>query len=169
MSNNMTYSQRKRSKMDYRTEYFVHNPGLFGCVWFCAYCHKPILGRQNVEVDHIMPLNNVLGRNSRYNLVAACRKCNRNKSDKVDGRVAVGYCSKLFEVVLFGAQKIFVGAFVVLWSGIAGLLGLLKKALLFPLQKTSTITKVVYLAALICVALLIYGYFTGGIHVIKQL
>ena len=101
VSGKKSYSQRKRDKMDYRTEYFKHNPGLFGCIWFCAYCHRVILGERNVEVDHIVPLNNVLGMNKRFNLVAACQKCNRSKSDKLDGRVAVGYISKIFEVIIF--------------------------------------------------------------------
>ena len=52
-----SYSQRKRDEFDYRREYFKHNPGIFGCVWTCAYCHRPIVGKQNVQVDHIMPLN----------------------------------------------------------------------------------------------------------------
>ena len=37
MSNGKSYSQRKRDKMDYRREYFKHNPGIFGCIWNCAY------------------------------------------------------------------------------------------------------------------------------------
>lgn len=101
----LSYSQRKRNKLDYRREYFKQNPGLFGQIWFCAYCHKALIGRHNVEVDHVMPLNNVLGRNARYNLVAACHDCNRSKSDNVDRRVAVGYLSKIFEVITIAIQN----------------------------------------------------------------
>ena len=49
MGKQMTYSQKKRAKLDYRAVYFSHNPGLFGCIWFCAYCKKPIVGKQNVQ------------------------------------------------------------------------------------------------------------------------
>lgn len=108
----LTYSQRKRAKMDYRDEYFKHNPGLFGCIWTCAYCHRPLLGTHNVDVDHIMPLNSPLGRNSRFNLVAACHKCNLEKSDKVDYRVVKGYASKILESTVFTIQKGFILIFV---------------------------------------------------------
>lgn len=124
----MTYSQRKRAKMDYRAEYFQHNPGLFGCVWTCAYCHRPLLGRRNVSVDHILPLNSPLGRNTRFNLVAACRDCNLAKSDKIDYRVVKGYTSKLFDSIVFTIQKIFILIFVGIWwliqrmfSGVLGI------------------------------------------------
>ncbi len=103
-SKDLTYSQRKREKMDYRYEYFKRNPGLFGKIYFCAYCKRPLL-RKDVQVDHIMPLNNALGRNVRYNLVAACGNCNRRKSDKVDGRVVIGYVSKATDTALYAAQS----------------------------------------------------------------
>lgn len=114
-----SYSQRKRDKLDYRTEYFKHNPGLFGCIWSCAYCHKPLLGKANVEVDHIIPLNSPLGRNARYNLVAACHDCNRSKSDTLDMRSVQGYFSKLAEVAVFSAQKLIgLGMAVVWWAAL---------------------------------------------------
>ena len=113
--NGLTYSQRKRAKMDYRAEYFKHNPGLFGCIWSCAYCHRPLLGAHNVDVDHIMPLNSPLGRNARFNLVAACHKCNLEKSDKVDYRVAKGYTSKIFEIIVFSIQKAVILICVAIW------------------------------------------------------
>lgn len=100
----LTYSQRKREKMDYRYEYFKHNPGLFGKIYFCAYCKRPLF-RRDVQVDHIMPLNNALGKNMRYNLVAACGDCNRRKSDKVDGRVVIGYVSKATDTAVYAAQS----------------------------------------------------------------
>lgn len=103
-SKDLTYSQRKREKMDYRYEYFKRNPGLFGKIYFCAYCKRPLL-RKDVQVDHIMPLNNALGRNVRYNLVAACGNCNRRKSDKVDGRVVIGYVSKATDTAMYAAQS----------------------------------------------------------------
>lgn len=150
---NRSYSQRKRDKMDYRREYFKHNPGIFGCIWVCAYCHRPLVGKQNVQVDHITPLNNPLGRNARYNLVAACGKCNRDKSDKFDGRVVQGYVSKLFEVIIFTIQKIFIIGVVAVWTLIQKLGSALKRALLLPFCKTTTITKIV---AVIIYAIVIY-------------
>lgn len=129
MGKQMTYSQKKRAKLDYRAVYFSHNPGLFGCVWFCAYCKKPIVGKQNVQVDHIMPLNNPLGMNRGFNLVAACPVCNNRKSDRVDYRVAQGYVNKLFQSVIFGIQKIviiaFVGIYVMLQQAVKAFLGIL--------------------------------------------
>lgn len=136
-----SYSQRKRDKMDYRREYFSHNPGLFGCIWTCAYCHRPLVGKQNVNVDHIMPLNNVLGRNAGYNLVAACERCNKRKSDKVDGRVVQGYISKLFEVVIFSIQKVIVVFFVGLWYALWKVLSTLGHLLTAPFHGTSMTVK----------------------------
>lgn len=96
--------------MDYRYEYFKHNPGVFGKIYFCAYCKRPLF-RKDVQVDHIMPLNNALGRNVRYNLVAACADCNRRKSDTVDGRVVIGYISKATDTTVFAAQSAFTYAY----------------------------------------------------------
>lgn len=154
MSNGKSYSQRKRDKMDYRREYFKHNPGIFGCIWTCAYCHRPLVGKQNVQVDHIMPLNNPLGRNARYNLVAACGKCNRDKSDKFDHRVIVGYLSKCVEVAVFTIQKIAIIVIVALWVGIQKVFSSIKNLLLLPFTKSSMTTKLV--AALIYVVVIYY-------------
>jgi len=99
----MTYSQKKREKLDYRHEYFKRNPGLFGKVYFCAYCKRPLL-RKDVQVDHIIPLNSHLGRNKAYNLVAACGPCNLAKSDKKDLRILLGYSSKAVDTVMYKAQ-----------------------------------------------------------------
>ena len=113
----MSYSQKKRAKMaDYREVYFSHNPGLFGCIWFCAYCKRVIIGKHNVEVDHVVPLNNPFGMNKGFNLVSSCRECNRNKSDKVDGRVAVGYSSKFLDFIVFSLQKVVIISFVAIWT-----------------------------------------------------
>lgn len=59
---NLSYSQKKRAKLNYRKVYFQHNPDLFGCLWFCVYCHKIIIGKENVEVDRVIPLNSRLGK-----------------------------------------------------------------------------------------------------------
>ena len=153
-----TYSQKKRNKLDYRREYFSKNPGLFGCIWFCAYCHKPILGREGVEVDHIMPLNSVLGQNASYNLVAACSRCNRKKSDTVDGRVIHGYFSKILEVIIFTLQKIIVVGVVGFFWCLQKIVSCFIKLLLVPFNKTSILTKVIYTLILIGICI----YFING-------
>ena len=139
-----SYSQQKRDQMNYRAEYFKHNPGLFGCVWKCAYCGRLILFEQNVQVDHIMPLNNVLGQNRRYNLVAACPSCNRDKSDKVDARVAVGYFSKLVDTGVFSIQKLILFIFVLLWNAILFLIKFFLRAVTAPFRSEATwVTKII--------------------------
>lgn len=154
-----SYSQRKRDELDYRREYFKHNPGIFGCVWTCAYCHRPIVGKQNVQVDHIMPLNNILGRNARYNLVAACAKCNRDKSDKVDGRVLEGYVSKLFEVVIFTIQKLIILAFVGIWFVIHKLFEIVKNFVGGLLKSDNLFVRIATIAVLVYVVYFILTNF----------
>lgn len=94
----MTYSQKKRASFNYRNEYFKKNPGIYGNIWLCSQCGKILIGKHNVVIDHIMPLNNVAGVNRTFNTVAICQKCNSSKSDSVDYRVVKGYLAKLFEV-----------------------------------------------------------------------
>ena len=94
----MTYSQKKRASFNYRNEYFKKNPGIYGNIRFCSQCGKILIGKHNVVIDHIMPLNNVAGVNRTFNTVAICQKCNSSKSDSVDYRVVKGYLAKLFEV-----------------------------------------------------------------------
>lgn len=143
MSEMKSYSQRKRDKFDYRREYFKSNPGIFGCVWICAYCGKPLLGKQNVVVDHIMPLNNVLGRNAKYNLVSSCQVCNSKKSDKVDHRVIQGYIAKGVQSVLFKIQSVVLLAAVAVWALICKVFNVIIHLLLAPFGKTSMTTKVI--------------------------
>lgn len=93
-----------RESYDYRREYFKRYPGLFGHIWFCSQCGKPLIGKKNVYVDHIKPLSKG-GRNHVSNCTSICFKCNRDKSDKVDYRVAKGYMFKLFESATAGATR----------------------------------------------------------------
>lgn len=159
MGKQMTYSRKKRAKLDYRSVYFSHNPGLFGCIWFCAYCKRPIVGRHNVQVDHIMPLNSPLGMNRGFNLVAACSVCNNRKSDKVDYRVAQGYVNKLFQSVLFGIQKVviiaFVGIYVLLQRAVKALVDIL----VLPLKSGKPLVVVSVLVLYAGVAYLLFKYF----------
>lgn len=88
-------TQEYRASYNYREEYFKRNPGLFGCIWFCSQCFRPLFGKSQVVIDHIVPLNKG-GLNHVSNCTACCRKCNAEKSDIVDGRVVRG---KIFKVV----------------------------------------------------------------------
>ena len=155
-----SYSQKKRDKMDYRREYFKHNPGLFGCIWTCAYCHRPIIGKENVQVDHIIPLNNVLGRNARFNLVAACGKCNRAKSDKFDGRVVEGYVSKLLEIIIFGLQKAVIVLVVACWVAIMKIFQILKKIISAPFKSDNIVVKGIAYAVVAYCIYVIYRRFS---------
>ncbi len=95
----------KRNSYPYRKEYFKRNPGLFGTVWFCSQCGKPLIGKSNVIVDHIVPLKHG-GINRTFNCVAICSKCNLKKGAKVDGRIVKGYASKILQSSLFTAQSV---------------------------------------------------------------
>ena len=97
-------TQEYRASYDYRREYFKQNPGLFGCVWFCSQCYKPLIGPKNVVVDHIIPLNKG-GKNHVSNCTACCKACNSSKSDIVDGRVIKGQLFKLAEVTASRANR----------------------------------------------------------------
>lgn len=80
----------------YRNVYFKHNKGIFHKWYLCAYCRRTFLQKDIVEVDHIVAVNvvkhsmlfrflfGILGKdvNDTMNLVGACRRCNRKKSDK---------------------------------------------------------------------------------------
>lgn len=97
-------TQEYRASYNYREEYFKRNPGLFGCIWFCSQCYRPLFGRDQVVIDHIVPLNKG-GKNHVSNCTACCRKCNAEKSDKVDGRVIKGQVFKVFEQSFSNANR----------------------------------------------------------------
>ena len=109
--------QEYRASYNYREEYFKRNPGLFGCIWFCSQCFKPLIGKKNVVVDHIRPLNKG-GLNHVSNCTACCRSCNAKKSDKVDGRVVRGRVFKVFEQSLSNVNR-GVGGALKLSAGLA--------------------------------------------------
>lgn len=149
MGSGKTYSQRKRDKMNYRYEYLKHNPGVFGCIWSCAYCHKLIIGKQNLQVDHIMPLNNVFGRNAEYNLVAACPECNRKKSDKVDGRVVLGYISKVNESIIAMLPGILKAPYAFISWIVLFIASCISRMFSFVFAKSSVLTKVAVVGVVI--------------------
>lgn len=109
----LTKSQRKREAFNYRYAYFKKNPGLFGCIWFCSQCGIPMFGKDNVQVDHIIPLASI-GLNRTINTVAICPKCNREKSDKCGKYVVKGVFAKILEVILFTLQKIILHTLVLI-------------------------------------------------------
>ena len=64
---------------------------------FAVQCGKPLFGKSNVVVDHIMPLKHG-GVNRTFNCVAICEKCNAKKGAKVDHRVLKDTLLKPFKV-----------------------------------------------------------------------
>lgn len=97
----------KRSSYPYRKRYFEQNPGLFGCIWICSQCGKLLVGKSNVAVDHIIPLDKG-GRNHISNLTAICQHCNSSKGAKVDTRIVKGYLSKWFFSLIMKFQSLIV-------------------------------------------------------------
>ena len=81
---------------NYRREFLKKNPGILGHHYMCIYCFKLIRADQ-MQVDHLVAVNRVKknklwrllpvfwtnkGVNTTMNLYPACKKCNREKSDK---------------------------------------------------------------------------------------
>ena len=106
----MTTEEYRRS-YDYREEYFKWNPGVCGYIWFCSQCHKPLFGKSNVVIDHIVPLNKG-GRNHVSNCTACCQPCNSAKSDKckTDGLDGLRYYKrgkrfKRFETIIAAINR----------------------------------------------------------------
>lgn len=171
-----------RQSYNYRSEYFKRNPGLFGHIWFCSQCFKPLIGRKNVVIDHIIPLSKG-GRNHVSNCTAICQKCNRDKSDKIDGRVARGTVFKLFESTMFRGQR-GVGAAAGLTVGLtAGAVnsaahaggGIIKRGLrlggkvlvgsaklvTLPIRRGNTVSRLVAVAAYVGVAMYLLSKYTS--------
>lgn len=109
-------TQEYRASFPYRKEYFKQNPGLFNCIWFCSQCGKPLFGRKNVQVDHIVPLNKG-GENAVRNCTAICRKCNAAKSDK-DDRILIAR-GKRFKFFERNASRLNKGLGAVLMTSVA--------------------------------------------------
>ena len=96
---------------NYRKNFFDNTPGLFGMDrWQCVYCGK-ILKKNKIQIDHLIPVNKVkhigMGRllmktrkinniNSVKNLVPACEKCNKRKSDHMSGWIIKGTLGRHF-------------------------------------------------------------------------
>ncbi len=44
--------------LNYRSDFLKTNKGLFGCIYLCAYCGRP-MGRKKMQVDHHIAINHV--------------------------------------------------------------------------------------------------------------
>lgn len=159
-------SQIKRASYDYRREYFKRNPGIYGCVWFCAYCGKPLFGKKQVEVDHVVPLAG-MGINRTINTVAACRPCNRKKSDKGGMYAVEGSFGKVFETFLFTMQKIIMiqPAKSNLSNGLPFIVNLLLNLI------RGIITVFQYIAVFICtlVSIILYSFIRLGLKIVSAI
>lgn len=147
-SKELSKSQRKRASFNYRASYFEHNPGLFHCIWFCSQCHKPLIGKKHVEVDHIVPLAGA-GINRTFNTVAICHKCNQRKKAKAGLYSVNGAISKVFEKIIFTIQKIII-------IGFTGLFTLIVAPFKFLFHLTSAIAIVKILLVIAGIILVMY-------------
>ena len=112
MPEKMSKTQIKRNAYDYRRMYFKRNPGIRtglkppkDRMWFCSQCHRPLIGKRNVQVDHIWALGKG-GINRTFNTVACCAKCNHKKAAKMGHYLVMGEISKLIEAPTQGAQRV---------------------------------------------------------------
>ena len=158
MSNEtMSKSRRKREAFNYRAAYFKKNPGLCGCIWFCSQCNKPLIGRSNVQVDHIIPLAGY-GINRTINTVAICADCNRKKSDKGGIYIVKGTFAKIRETIILLLQKLVLWSVVIVIRIVYGIISLIYALLSAPFSFSSTPTKVAAVLVYIIIAwYLVYG------------
>jgi hypothetical protein len=95
-----SFDKRYERSSSYRKAFFENNKGPYRC----AYCGRR-LKSNDIEVDHLIPVAKAKSKisvrtwlhicgianvNDPRNLVAACEKCNRKKSDKMGGWVLRG-------------------------------------------------------------------------------
>ena len=150
---NISKSRQKRESFNYRAAYFKKNPGLFGCIWFCSQCNMPLIGKENVQVDHIVPLAG-MGINRTVNTVAICPACNRKKSAKGGIYVVKGGLAQIREVILFTLQKIIMWLIVFCITIIHGLFSAIWHIITLPFSFTDTRTKII--AVMFFIAIIIY-------------
>lgn len=137
----MSNTKERRQSYAYRQEYLKHNKGLFGFLYFCSQCGRP-LTKDTLEVDHIVPLSKK-GVNHIVNCVAICHKCNQEKSNKLDGTVYRGMLWKVLEEILICVCFI-----------VSGLLRVIRSILVYPIKNAPN-RKARYLVLLFYVILLI--------------
>lgn len=56
--------------------------------WSCRYCGTFCGLSNDLEIDHLIPIS-LGGSDHRLNLVAACFRCNRSKSDSLASKAAI--------------------------------------------------------------------------------
>lgn len=101
-----SYAREKRESYDYRKNYLKHNPGLFGGLYLCSQCLTP-LSREDMQVDHIIPVSKWFAPNRVINCCAICGPCNRHKSDRITKAMTIkGISMKLFEEFYILAQRL---------------------------------------------------------------
>ena len=135
--------------------YFEKNPGLFGCIWFCSQCGIPMFGKDNVQVDHIIPLAG-LGINRTINTVAICPRCNREKSDKCGKYAVKGVIAKFFEATLFSIQKIVLQILVFILKILHGIVTGIARAVGTVFSLFSTEAKIIVIIIVALAILLIF-------------
>lgn len=97
---------KKREAYPYRDKYFKHNPGLFGKRYYCSQCGKR-LTKEEMDVDHIIPLAKWYGFNRVFNTVAICHECNLKKGSKLTPKFLLkGIAAKTLEETGILTQKI---------------------------------------------------------------
>lgn len=136
----MSTTKERRNAYPYRQEYLRHNKGLFGFLYFCSQCGRP-LTRNSLEVDHIVPISKK-GINHIVNCVAICHKCNQEKSNKIDNTIYRGMLWKVLEEILICISFI-----------INKILSLIYFIIFFPIKKAPS-TPIKYLVLLLYVILL---------------
>lgn len=105
---------------DYRKGYFTKYRGIFGYLYICSQCFKPLIDKTSIEVDHIVPPSRFTKKkkkwfkftgeisatfrsrilNNTFNCVTICSTCNKKKGNRIDHRVLKGIAVKLVEVSL---------------------------------------------------------------------
>lgn len=110
---------------DYRTAYFKQNRGIFGYLYICSQCFKPMVNKQSIQVDHIIPPSRFARKrrswtfkdtgerrgtlissalNNTFNCVTICGPCNASKSNYMDHRILKGVVAKMLELSLRTTQ-----------------------------------------------------------------
>lgn len=101
-----SYAQRKRESFPYRKKYLEHNRGILGIFYRCSLCGK-IITRDQMEVDHIIPISKWYAPNRVINCVATCRDCNRSKSNTpTKFQMFKSITSKILEEIVILFQNI---------------------------------------------------------------
>lgn len=147
----------KREKFDYRKHYLEHNKGVFGGNYICSQCGR-IISKEEMQVDHIVPLKKWYAPNAVINCCAICPKCNKEKSDKVGLCTLKGIMAKVAEEVIVFTQNVFnLGGKLILTGVSTGL-----RLLVSPLtSKRSIIQKILIVCVYVYVVYLIISKFRG--------